>query len=212
MSWRWVAAGVGLFVIVILGIYFVAASSVARQEQADLLHTFVDTVPAATPCREGSRPVAMTKVSTGLANAKLARGDADVASNDWTRIEVGYRFERDTAEYALRLRLTWSAQEANADKSLASTLIRSERVVELFSLPAECADLRIADLGSLSPAEGRIEEWVQGQQHGFVKLPDVGVLREVQVRFDGPGPGDVQRQTLQADLPAFAVRVARRPP
>lgn len=210
MRWRLVAGGVAVFGLVILIIYVYASRMAARNAAALDPLAAMDTVAAPSPCRAGLLPLAATRISTGPANASLAGGDADVASNDWTRLEVGYRFERDTADYALQLRVQWSAQEANADKSVASTRIRSERVVELFRLPAECPDLRIADLGSLAPAEATLEHWVQGTQHDLVPIPDVGVLRGVQVRFDGPGTGDERRQLLLADLPAFTVTVVTR--
>lgn len=209
MSWRVMAAVAAVVAVVIVGVYLVAVRSAPDEGGGAALPPAVESA-AAPPCAPGPRGVAASRVSTGLVNARLERGDSDIASNDWTRLEIGYTLELDSLDRTLRIRLAWSAQEANADRSLASSRIRSERVLDLYAIPVECPGLVIAGVGTLEVPGAPREHWVEGQQHDFVAIPDVGALRNIFVRFDGPGGGDERRQALQADLPPFELTLAAR--
>jgi len=51
------------------------------------------------------------------------------------------------------------------------------------------------------------EQYYQGEAHGRKPFPTTGLLRDIQVQFDGPQSNDQTLQSLTATLGGFAVKL-----
>jgi hypothetical protein len=148
-------------------------------------------------CPKSTAQTSSQTVSTSDEDAKVVSGDSEVDSDDWTRVEVAYTLALSPSGKSLELHIEWFVQELNKNKSFGDTRILSRRKVTLYSVDQKCTDSRIL---SFSAKDGKLSNDFRGKVHSLSPFPDVGVLRNVRVRFDGPGRDDVRQQRLTAEV------------
>lgn len=123
-------------------------------------------------------------------------GDTEIDSNDWTRVNISYTLTISPDRRNVTVRITYLAYEGNGNQSLGDT--RLQLIVDrTFAISS--SELRtIASLQSSSFNAGF--EWVRGVQHGFVPISSIGILSNIEVRFDGSGGNDQDRMALVCDV------------
>lgn len=155
-------------------------------------------------CAERTADVGPIKLTTNSGNTRIAAGDNEIDSDDWTSVKLTYSVTKANANRQLKLTLNWDAQERNRNKSKGDTRFTSSKTFTLFSVESNCPGSVIKKISGLNTA-GKREEYFRGKVHGFAPFPNTGSLENIKVQFDGKGRHDEQRQALEADLARFTV-------
>jgi hypothetical protein len=166
--------------------------------------------PASARCPARTVSVAARNIETSAVNARVVHGDAEIDSDDYTRVGLSYRIVKTPNDRGLRLELSWFAQELNRNKSFGDTRILSEKSFQLYSVDADCPDSTIEAINGLV-LEGSRETDYRGKVHRFSLFPATGALANIQVKFDSTGRNDVGVQALRATVSEFTVRLTASP-
>lgn len=150
---------------------------------------------AALAAHETQRVHVVGFVDMGMSHASVGRGDAEVASDDWTQVTMHYELRIGEGGHTVEASIRYEVNEGTSDKRFGDTKIVNERSsFEVYRLPND--DYVITRI--LSPTEGSNPgEWFRGRVHDFVRYPDVGALQNIRLRFDGPGGDDGSIQAMQ---------------
>ncbi|MHA4844817.1 hypothetical protein ACX0G7_11670 [Flavitalea antarctica] len=161
------------------------------------------TQPNDNPCRQRTDDVSTKIIETKSADARTVSGDSEIDSDDWTGLELSYRIYKTNRDREIEMTVTWYAQEKNSDRSPGNTRIMSSKVIPLYKIDG-CPELVIEDITGIE-LQGTKTEDFSGEIHDFVNFPDFGLLRNIRVRFDGPGANDDSKQHLTASVASFSV-------
>lgn len=131
--------------------------------------------------------------------------DNELDTDDWTRVDVGYKFQFNRDEQGratgVSLKLWMEAWELEKNKSYkGKTRIKTERVIPLFQLDAT-DPRRIRNIVTNQLTSDRTG-YYRGEQHGNIGIGHVGSLSDVSVRIDGRGRSDHLLQRLVANINA----------
>jgi hypothetical protein len=156
-------------------------------------------------CPERTVNVDQIPVSTNSSNSSVEEGDDEIHSDDWTSVKVSYHINKINDDCELELVINWHAQERNKDKSKGDTKITSFKRIPLLHIDPLCPSSKIIEINGLV-LKAEKEKYYKDERHSFNSFPNFGSLTNIQVQFDGKGPGDDQRQALEAVLKGFSVK------
>jgi hypothetical protein len=176
---------------------------------ADASSTVVVT-PRPPRCPARTVPVPSKLISTDGSNARVVAGDAEIDSDDFTKVGVSYRVERTQDNRGIQLALSWYAQELNGNHSNGDTRIVSEGVFPLFSVEPSCPQSTTLSVDGLTTSASAAREY-SGKVHTHGPFPSTGSLTNIKVRFDGPTSQDTKEQALRANVSEFTVRLSASP-
>ena len=160
-------------------------------------------------CKAGTFDIPDQTIRTSGNDASTVNGDSEIDSNDWTRVSVEYK--ATVSQKTITLNLTWEAQELNGNKSPGDTRIKSRKTVVLYKVPSQCTKSVITGASGLDTDASQSREF-RGPQHDLLPFASsVGNIRDINVRFDGPGRSDHRLQQLEAVFKGFSVSVSETP-
>ena len=149
-------------------------------------------------------------ISTDGSNARVVAGDAEIDSDDFTKVGVSYKVKRTQNNRGIQLSLNWYAQELNKNHSKGDTRIASEGTFPIFSVESSCPESQILSLDGLTTSDSAPTEY-SGRVHTYSPFPPTGSLTNIKVRFDGPTSKDTKEQALRANVAEFTVRLSASP-
>jgi hypothetical protein len=168
-----------------------------------------DTKPSEPTCKAKRFDVHDQPISTSGIDAKPVNGDSEIDSDDWTRVWISYKVA--VLPKTVVMTLIWEAQELNSNKSLGDTRIRTEKQIELYRVSTECKKSVITGRSNLNISDSQTREF-EGKQHNLTSFTrSVGNLRNIRVRFDGPGSSDHRLQQLEGVFSGFSVSISETP-
>ena len=167
------------------------------------------TKPSKPTCKADRIYVRDQSIRTSGNDVIAVYGDPEIDSDDWTRVSIGYNIA--VSQKTVVTTLVWEAQELNSNKSLGDTRIKSQKRITLYQVPTRCTNSVITDQSNLDVGASQTREF-RGEQHALAPFASsVGNLRDIRVRFDGPGGSDNRLQQLQGVFRGFSVSISETP-
>jgi uncharacterized protein YjfI (DUF2170 family) len=167
------------------------------------------TKPSEPTCKANRFIVAEQSIKTTRNDVIDVIGDSEIHSDDWTRVWIGYSINVSSKKIVVKI--VWEAQELNKNKSFGNSLIRSQKIATLYQVPIGCTNSVITNYSKLDINSSNTQEF-RGEQHTLASFTDrVGNLRDIRVRFDGPGASDDRLQELHGVFSEFIVSISATP-